>query len=111
MKILVDAQQPEVLATMLTGLGYDAAHVRTVLPRDVDDATIWALASRSSRSVIVTRDADFSDFATGKDGEPRVIWLRIGNCSNERLLALMRDRIAEIIRDLDGGTQIVEIGW
>lgn len=111
MKIFVDAQQPEVLVTMLIELGYDAAHVRTVLPRDVDDATIWAFAARSVRSVIVTRDADFSGLATGKDGEPSVIWLRIGNCSNERLLTVMRDRIAGLIRDLDGGKQIVEMRW
>ncbi len=39
---------------------------------------------------IVSKDWDFHDQAVLRTGQPKVIWLRIGSCSTDRLAELLR---------------------
>ena len=108
MTLYVDAQLPEALAAALRTWGYDAAHVRAVLPPDCADDAIWHHAGCTSGNIIITCDADFVALAQRGVGEPRVIWVRIGNCSNARLIAIFEARIASLLRDL-GSRRLVTL--
>jgi len=45
---------------------------------------------QSEGFTIVSKDWDFHDQAVLRIGGPKVIWLRIGNCSTDRLEELLR---------------------
>lgn len=107
MILFVDAQLPEALAAALRSWGYDAAHVRDILPPDCADDAIWHHAAAATGNIIITRGADFVDLAARGVGEPRVIWVRIGNCSNARLIAIFKARLGELLRGLAEGRHLV----
>ncbi|PCO11959.1 hypothetical protein CP989_24950, partial [Enterobacter hormaechei] len=52
--------------------------------RDRPDHEIWREALRHG-SVVLSRDADFANFAR-QDVGGRLVWLRTGNCSNAVLI-------------------------
>jgi predicted nuclease of predicted toxin-antitoxin system len=55
------------------------------------DAAIWEYA-RSNGYVIVTKDADFADMSVLRGHPPKVIWVRIGNCTTQQIEDLFRDQ-------------------
>ena len=54
--------------------------------------------ARETGSVLLTRDEDFLQFSVVHGWPPKVILLRIGNCSTRSVVGLFLAR-AEIIRD------------
>jgi predicted nuclease of predicted toxin-antitoxin system len=38
---------------------------------------------------IVTKDSDFVDLSAMRGSPPKVIWLRIGNCTSGQILAML----------------------
>src|SRR5882672_11241466 len=46
--------------------------------------------------VIVTKDADFRQRSFLEGFPPKIIWVRLGNCSTKTVEALIRKRISEI---------------
>ena len=61
------------------------------------DWAIWQFA-RDSGLTIVSKDADFQRFSILYGAPPKVIWLRLGNCSTEGIIRLLRERRDEISR-------------
>ena len=53
------------------------------------DTDLWAYA-RDNGCIIVTKDSDFRDFSVLLGFPPRVVWLRIGNCSTSEIERLLR---------------------
>jgi len=41
--------------------------------------------------VIVTKDADFSELVVMLGFPPRVVWIRRGNCSTQKIETILRD--------------------
>jgi predicted nuclease of predicted toxin-antitoxin system len=61
--------------------------------------------------MLVTRDSDFGDLCALRGFPPKVVWLRLGNCTTgevEDLLRRNRDAIQELPADHDIG--ILELG-
>jgi predicted nuclease of predicted toxin-antitoxin system len=52
--------------------------------------------------VLVTKDSDFSDLSVLRGFPPKVLWLRLGNCTTddiERTLRRAHDEIVAFIAD------------
>ena len=59
------------------------------------DPEVWAHA-KSQGYMIVSKDIDFQQRALLYGHPPKVIWVRLGNCSTSSVAALIRLRIADI---------------
>jgi predicted nuclease of predicted toxin-antitoxin system len=86
MPFLVDAQLPPALARWFQEQGYKSSAVANVGLRDAVDTEIWDFALNGDW-VIVTKDQDFAARVVQEEVSPQVVWLRIGNSSNEILIA------------------------
>jgi len=54
-----------------------------------DDDAVWAYA-RVNGYTIVNKDVDFSDLSVARGFPPKVIWLRVGNCTTSHIEAPFR---------------------
>jgi predicted nuclease of predicted toxin-antitoxin system len=108
MMLLVDAQLPRALATWLTSQGLSARHVFELLPRTAEDSQIWNLAHSTGASVI-TKDEDFIGIRVRAGCGPSVVWLRIGNTTNDVLIAWLAPRLPRIVAQIEMGTAIIEV--
>lgn len=59
------------------------------------DLAVWDYAADNDL-VIVTKDADFHQRSFLFGAPPKVVWLRLGNCSTDEVATLLRARVAEI---------------
>ncbi len=66
-----------------------SAHVRDFDLQRVDDATIWEFA-KSNGYTIVSKDNDFHQRSFLYGHPPKVVWLRLGNCSTEQVAETLR---------------------
>jgi predicted nuclease of predicted toxin-antitoxin system len=107
-KFVVDAQLPPVLAQWLRAAGHEAQAVREVGLRDAEDEAICRYALESG-AVVVTKDEDFAKLARGASAAPLVVWLRIGNCSNEQLREWLEPRLPGIVDLIEQGGKVIEV--
>ena len=59
------------------------------------DSVVWDYA-RAHDHVLVTKDADFSDISVLRGFPPKLIWLRLGNCTTAEVEQAMRRGDAQI---------------
>ena len=59
--------------------------------------------------VIVTKDEDFARRVLATVTGPAVVWLRMGNTSNQALRVRLVPLMPEIVALLEDGTRLVEI--
>jgi predicted nuclease of predicted toxin-antitoxin system len=107
-RFLIDAQLPPGLARRLTSRGYPAEHVTRVDLGVATDHAIWRYAARNGFA-LVTKDEDFVALANRGTSGPQVIWIRIGNISNDALWRAIDPQLDEIIQALAEGERIVEV--
>lgn len=97
MRLLFDENLSEALLAPLSDLFPNSLHVRSLGAGGASDATVWALAQRHA-CVLVTRDEDFLRLSVLRGAPPKVVWLAVGNCTNDALVTLLRDRAADLRR-------------
>lgn len=107
MRFVIDAQLPG-LAVRLSERGYVAEHVNRVGLGAASDIAIWE-HTRSIRAILITKDEDFVALALREPSGPQVVWLRIGNISNDTLWATISAALDEILKSLKSGERIVEV--
>jgi predicted nuclease of predicted toxin-antitoxin system len=107
-RFVIDAQLPPGLAIRLRERGYPAEHVNRVGLGAAGDIAICEHA-RSVRAVLMTKDEDFVALALREPSGPQVVWLRIGNISNEALWVRISAALDEILESLESGERIVEV--
>lgn len=107
MRLIVDQQLPPILAAWLRDRGADAVHVRDLGLTGASDAAIWAEASRDD-AVIISRDEDFGTLLRDRGGA-RLVWIRIGNCTNAALLTTVETNWPAIDQRLADGERLVEL--
>lgn len=59
------------------------------------DRDVWEYAARQGL-VLVTKDDDFQRLSILRGSPPKVIWIRLGNCSTADVAALLRLRVSEV---------------
>ncbi len=108
MKFLVDNQLPTALAKWLISHGHEASHVLDAGLSEAKDREIWDYATLSSL-VLVTKDEDFSRYATADRPGVPVVWVRLGNCRTKTLLSAFESLLVEILAGLESGARLIEI--
>jgi predicted nuclease of predicted toxin-antitoxin system len=106
-RFLLDQQLPRRLAAWITTQGHEAVTIRELGMERAEDRGIWREAA-ARQAVIITKDEDFSVILRASPG-PQVIWVRLGNCSNNRLLARIGELWPSLIAELEAGADILEI--
>jgi len=106
--ILIDAQLPPALASLLVGAGHQARHVAEVGLRDATDRAVWDHAVREG-AVIFTKDEDFALRRLRAQSGPTVVWLRVGNSSNLALRRWLMPLLSQIERMVAAGEPLIEV--
>lgn len=96
-RLLFDQNLSYRLVAALTDRFPNSLHVRDVGLARADDRTVWAYA-REQDLTIVTKDSDFNQTTLLAGTPPKIVWLRLGNCSTDDVLAVLARR-AEDIQD------------
>ncbi len=108
MRLLIDAQLPPRLARRLRELGHDAVHVSEIGLAAAADKAVWNAAA-DREAVLVTKDQDFAVArAISADG-PAIVWIRLGNTTNDVLIARVVGSLDAIEAALRRGEAIVEL--
>ena len=102
MRLLFDQNLSPRLAALLADLYAGSVHVRERGLQSADDEVVWALA-RSDGFMIVSKDEDFHQRSLVIGHPPKVIWIRLGNCSTDEIADLLRRRFEEIQAFEDDG--------
>ena len=89
MKLLFDENLSPALARRVADLFPNSIHVRDVGMKATDDPIVWDYAKDNS-FMIVSKDADMHDLSLVRGNPPKVIWLRLGNCSTRQVEELLR---------------------
>ena len=102
MKLLLDENLSPRLVRRLLDLFPGLAHVEDCGVGAADDWEIWRFA-KENNFAIVSKDSDFYNRAAVYGGPPKVIWLRVGNCTTretEDLLKRSKSAIEAFARPL-----------
>ena len=89
MKLLFDQNLSPALVSRLADLFPDSNHVFLLGLDTASDDEVWNFA-RDNGFTLVSKDADFSDMNLLRGFPPKVLWLRIGNCTTAQVEALLR---------------------
>lgn len=110
MILWLDAQLSPALANWITEqfTPIQALPVRELGLRNADDREIFAQA-RSAGAVVMTKDRDFLHLLFEQGPPPQVIWLRVGNSSNQALQAVLLRTLEQALASLRDGEPWVEV--
>lgn len=61
----------------------------------VDDALVWVYA-KTHGFAIASKDSDFAERSVLEGSPPKVIWIRLGNCSTREIERALRSASANI---------------
>ncbi len=96
MKLLFDQNISARLMTDLADLYPESKHVRNIGMASADDVEIWEYA-REHGAIIVSKDSDFYHRSMLLGHPPKVVWLKIGNCTTAQIKDLLRLRHADLV--------------
>jgi predicted nuclease of predicted toxin-antitoxin system len=105
---LIDAQLPPGLAQRLAARRYPSEHVNRINLGVASDDVIWRHAARTG-ATLVTKDEDFVALSERDASGPQVVWIRIGNISNDALWRALDPQLGEIVQALNASERIVEV--
>ncbi|MEM1290642.1 MAG: DUF5615 family PIN-like protein [Cyanobacteria bacterium P01_H01_bin.162] len=88
MKLLFDESLSPELSNRLRFFS-DSLHVREVGMKATINPVVWDYA-KDNDLMIVSKDADMQDLNLVFGNPPKVIWLRLGNCSTLQVENLLR---------------------
>jgi predicted nuclease of predicted toxin-antitoxin system len=80
MKLLLDQNLSRKLIPQLEAIYPGSTHITSVLPESSDDAEIWRFAKENGFTIL-TKDDDFEQRSILEGHPPKVIWVRLGNCT------------------------------
>ncbi len=103
MKLLLGQNLSPRLVARLADLFPDSQHVSDLGLERASDRAVWDYA-RDHGYLIVTRDSDFSELSVLRGSPPKVLWVRIGNCTTGQIEALLRAHHAAIAAFGDDAT-------
>ena len=95
MKLLLDENLSPRLIASVGELYPESRHVEDCGLISASDDEVWSCAAKNGFS-IVSKDSDFSELSVLRGSPPKVIWLRIGNCTTARACLLLRDAFPRI---------------
>ena len=107
--IWIDAQMSPAIAVWITAnFPVTCLAVRDVGLRDAEDREIF-LEARKQSAIVMTKDSDFITLQNELGAPPKIIWITCGNTSNARLKEILKPTLADAIKLLNAGEDLVEI--
>ena len=95
MKLLFDENLSPKLPRLVATLFPDSAHVRECGLLGQADEDVWEYA-RANGFTIVSKDSDFQQRSLLYGHPPKLVWLRIGNCTRPQLVQLITSHDQDI---------------
>ena len=108
MLFLIDAQLPPALRSWLVDQSHRAEHVIEVGLTDADDSDIWSLTCQMD-AALLTKDEDLVIIRQRASSGTAVVWLRLDNATNKRLVEWLAKRWPDIVSVPEAGDTIVEV--
>lgn len=96
MKLLLDENLSPRLPRLIAASFSDSQHVRELGLKGRTDEEIWAFA-KANGFTIISKDKDFYQRAMLYGSPPKIVWLCLGNCTLDELLALIQRHEADIL--------------
>jgi predicted nuclease of predicted toxin-antitoxin system len=96
-KLLFDQNLSHKLVRRLADLFPDSVHVREVGLKEAGDPSVWAYA-KDHGLIVVSKDSDFHQRSFLYGYPPKVVWVRLGNCSTADVERVLR-KSYEVIKD------------
>lgn len=101
MKLFLDHNVSHKLVARLADVYPGSTQTRLLRFGRSGDSELWFYA-RSGGFIFVTKDSDIAELAVLHGAPPKVVWLRMGNCSTaevERVLRANRRQIEDLAND------------
>jgi predicted nuclease of predicted toxin-antitoxin system len=95
MKLLFDENLSHKLVQLLEDVFPNSIHVRDVDLKAADDSLVWVYA-KDNGFVLVSKDADMHQRSFLFGPPPKVVWVRLGNCSTADVETLVRQHVDAI---------------
>ena len=109
MKLLFDQNLSLHLVPRLADLFPGSTHVHEVSLDKASDVDLWTYALTNGFTII-SKDTDFSDLSELRGYPPKVIWIKMENCSTAVIEEILRKDLKDIQRfseDPDRGVLIL----
>lgn len=109
MKLLFDQNLSPRLAGHVSYLFPGSSHTSIVGLDRASDSEVWTFA-HANDFIIVTKDADFGEVSVVRGFPPKVVWLRLGNCTTRQIADALRsnhDAIVALAEDLAVGLLMI----
>lgn len=95
MRLLLDQNLSLRLVSRLAEAFPGICHVSEWGLASATDTEVWEAARRRG-CIIVTKDSDFVDLQVMRGFPPKVLWLRLGNCTTARIEEVLRGHVQDI---------------
>jgi predicted nuclease of predicted toxin-antitoxin system len=96
-KLLFDENLPPRLSETLSSVYPGSIHIHECGLGSTDDSAIWQYAKEYGFA-IVSKDSDFQERSVLLGSPPKIIWLRVANCSTSEIEKLLRAAVPVIAR-------------
>jgi predicted nuclease of predicted toxin-antitoxin system len=96
MRLIFDQNLSHRLVALLASEFPGSVHVRDVGLSAADDEAIWQFAVQHGLA-IVSKDSDFQQRALLRGHPPKVVWVRLGNCTTTAIEALLRSKQIDLL--------------
>lgn len=103
MRFLFDQNLSHRLTFLLSDVCSKCVHVRDVNLKIAPDSDVWNYA-RENDFIIVSKDSDFYQRSLLRGAPPKIIWVKVGNCSTETIDQLLRSNMTQIQRFAEDAT-------
>jgi len=97
LKLLFDHNLAASLVERLADEYPDSSHTSTLGLGEADDREVWDYA-REHGFAIVSKDSDFQQLSVREGPPPKVVWVRLGNCTVDDIEELLRLRRPDLER-------------
>ncbi len=97
MRLLFDQNLSPRLVRLLSNVYPECSHVQELGLDRSTDTEVWNYAAERGYT-IVSKDADFHQRSLLLGAPPKVVWIRLGNCSVMDTANLLRERFIVIER-------------
>jgi predicted nuclease of predicted toxin-antitoxin system len=88
-KLLLDENLSPRLVGSLGDLYPGSQHVHSLNLGGADDSEVWGHA-KSHGFAIMSKDSDFAERSVLESDPPKILWIRLGNCSTAEVESLLR---------------------
>jgi len=96
MKLLFDENLSHKLPVLFVSSFPGSQHVRALGLKGASDVRIWEYA-RSNGFMIISKDKDFYQRTLLYGSPPKLVWLRLGNCTRDDVVNLVTRHVKDII--------------